>query len=178
MRDSVLQGFLESAEVEAARANAESDCMRLTRDPASGDPPRAYHGIFKNIPHYERAGDGLCRLVRRPIPWRIQFEDDFCRSLDENLQFRVVSTSREIFHPNIRGGVVCLGPKFRPATRLRSVLEQWHGIASGRVAATDHPFDQEAADYFLAHRDEVRALECPPLWWRPVASRVRVEEMS
>jgi hypothetical protein len=92
-----------------------------------------------------------------------------------DLQFRVVRTSRRLVHPNVAGGVVCLGGRFRPGTRLRSVVEQFYLIATSRVAAMGHPFDLEAAEFYLAHQGEIRGFRSEPLWRRPVAASVRVE---
>jgi len=175
MKDHVLQGFLESAAMDAHRICQESDCVRLGPDPASGDPPRTYQGLLKGAQHYVRDPEGAFVVTRRPIPFRVHFPDDYLRSLDDNLQFRVLGTSRELVHPNVSGGVVCLGGRFRPGTRLRSVVEQFYGIATSRVAAIDHPFDLQAAEFFLDHLDVVRGFSNQSLWRRPLAARVRVE---
>ena len=156
----------------------ESDCVRLGPDPASGDPPRTYQGLLKGAQHYVRDPEGAFVVTRRPIPFRVHFPDDYLRSLDDNLQFRVLGTSRELVHPNVSGGVVCLGGRFRPGTRLRSVVEQFYGIATCRVAAIDHPFDQQAAEFFLDRLDTVRAFANEPLWRRPLAGSVRVETVA
>jgi hypothetical protein len=175
MDDPVHTGFLESAQGDALQIGPESDCVRLDADPATGHPPRRYLGLLKGAEHYVRDAEGSFVVTRRPIPFQIDFPDDYLRSLDPNLQFRVLSTSRQVIHPNVHGGVVCLGGRFRPGTRLRSIVEQFHGIATSRVMALDHPFDRQAAEFFRAHLDTVRAFRNEPLWRRPLAASVRVE---
>ena len=178
MTDHVLHGFLESAAADAECVCQESDCLRLSPDPATGDPPRTYQGLLKRAEHYVRDPEGAFVVTSRPIPFQIHFPDDYLRSLDPNLQFRVLSTSRQLVHPNVSGGVVCLGGRFRPGTRLRSVVEQFYGIATSRVAAIDHPFHLQAAEFFLDHLDAIRGFRNEPLWRRPLAARVRVESLS
>ena len=71
-----------------------------------------------------------------------------------------------------------LGGRFRPGTRLRSVVEQFYAIATSRVAATHHPMDPQAAEFYLAHQDEIRDFRNEPLWRKRLAARVRVETVS
>lgn len=178
MPDPILDGILKAALEDALKINADSDVAELRPEPAAGPLPRVYLGSFRGVEHFERIGPERYERVNRRIPFRVTMGDDYARSVDPNLQFRVVSTAMEIVHPNVKGGIVCLGPGFRPGTRLRSVVEQFYRIASGRVAATDHAFDADAARYFLSHSDEVRALRAEPLWRRPLAARARVEEIE
>ena len=51
-------------------------------------------------------------------------------------------------------------------------------MVSGRVAAIDYPFDPVAADFFLDHLEEVRALASRPLKRRPVSSGITVEALK
>jgi hypothetical protein len=175
MNDPVFQGYLQSAVADCERVCRESDCVRLRPDPTSGDLPRLYHGLLKGADHYVRDEGGSFVVTRRPISFQIHIPDDFLLSLSLDLQFRVVRTSRRLVHPNVAGGVVCLGGRFRPGTRLRSVVEQFYLIATSRVAAMGHPFDLEAAEFYLAHQGEIRGFRSEPLWRRPVAASVRVE---
>ena len=178
MNDPVFDGFLQAAVADAALVSQDSDCMHLQPDPASGTPARAYQGLLKGVEHYVRYSEGSFVVTRRPIPFQLRFPDDYLRSLDPNLQFRVLSTSRHIVHPNVSGGVVCLGGRFRPGTRLRSVVEQFYGIATSRVVAINHPFDSQAAEFYLDHLDVVRNFNNEPLWRSPLAARIRVETVS
>jgi hypothetical protein len=178
MKDSVLDGFLESAAADAEEACQKSDCLRLGPDPTAGSPSHTYQGLLKGIEHYVRGNNGVFVITRRPIPFQIHFPHDYLRSLDPNLQFCVVSTTRDLVHPNVNGGVVCLGGRFRPGSRLRAVLEQFYGIATSRVAAIDHPFDLQAAEFFLDHLDAVRGFRNDPLWRSPLAARISVETLN
>jgi hypothetical protein len=177
MEDPVHRGFLEKQVLMGKYVNENSDSVRVTQDPSSGTPPEMYNGVLIGAEHYVRE-NGVIQVTKRPLPFRIRMESDYCKSLDPHLQMRVIRTSSELYHPNVHGGSVCLGPKFRPATSLRVLVEQFYRIATGRVAATNDPFDPEASEYFLDHIDQVRAFENPPLWRSPVASRVRVETIS
>ncbi len=181
MKDPVLDEFLALTSEDAKAIATQSDCLQLRADPAdpaTGNPPRSYRGLLKGCEHYVRDSDGAFVVTRRPIPFEIHFPDDYLRSLDPELQFRVASTSRHIVHPNILGGIVCLGGRFRPGTRLRSLVEHFYGIATGRVVAIGHPFDPMAAEFFLDHMDVVRGFRNEPLWREPLAARVRVETVS
>ncbi len=178
MPDPILTGFLITAEANATRVNAESDIVRIVPDHGTGRPPRVYHGLLKHVEHFARDAGGGYRVVSDPIRFEIRFSDDYCKSVDSSLQFRVVRTDAGLVHPNVSGEVVCLGGAFRPATPLRSVVDTFYRIASGRVAATDHPFDLEAASFFRQSVDRVRALEAAPLWRQPLARSVRVEDRN
>jgi hypothetical protein len=173
--DPVLEGFIESANADVAMINAESPIAQIAAVPNAGSPPYRYHGSLSGVEHYVHTPEGTFRKCMNPIPFTIEFEHDYCRSTDPLLQFRVLSCSPLMVHPNVAGGICCLSNKFRPATRLRSVVEHFYRLASGRLAATDHPFDHEAAEFFLNHLDEVRALRAQALWRRPIARSVRVE---
>lgn len=174
----VLRGWLEEAGQDAARVNADSDSLRLVADACSGDPPHGYHGLLKNVEHFEHDGSGAFRRVRGAIAFTIEFPTDYLRSTDPGLQFRVVRVDRAFAHPNVKAGICCLGPRFHAGTRLRSLVEQVYRILTSRTFATDHAADVDAREYYLKHIDEVRRLEAPPLWRRPVARRVRVEELG
>jgi hypothetical protein len=176
--DPILEGFLSSCPADADYICQNSDCIRISPDASSGVPPRTYQGILKGAQHYVRDPQGAIVVSDRPIHFSIGLADDYLKSLDDNLQFRVVSTSRHLVHPNVCGGVVCLGGRFRPATRLRSVVEQFYAIATSRVAATGHPFDLPAAEFYLDHMDVIRGFQSEPLWRRPLSTRTRVEEIS
>jgi hypothetical protein len=108
------------------------------------------------------------------VGFTIHFPPDYCRSTDPNLQFRVVRIHCPLLHPNVKGGVVCLGPHFRPGTRVRPLVQQIYGIISGRIFATDHAFDAEACKYYLLHLGQVRTLRTRPLWRRSVVGHARV----
>ena len=174
MRDAVYESFLLGAREDAERIGAESDAVRLVAAPRSGSPPAVYHGLLSGAAHFVRDAAGI-RVSADPIPFTLQFPGDYLRSADPDLQFRVVFVHAPLVHPNCRGGLVCLGPGFRPGTRLRALVEQAYGILASRVFAPDHALDPEARDFFLHHIEEVRRLRASPLWRRPLAARVRVE---
>ena len=176
MTDRVYQGFLESAVADTQRINAESEIVRLIPEPNSGDTPRIYHGLMQEVEHYERGPDGTFRVSNNAVSFSVEFPADYCRSIDFNLQLRVVRCDSGVVHPNIHGGIVCLGNGFRPSTRMRGVIQHFYQIVSSRVAATDNAFDLEAAQFFLKHHAEIRALRAKPLWRRPLAARVQVRE--
>ena len=174
-RDPVLAAFIESCDEEVPCINRESAVVQIARQRA-GDPPYRFKGVLEGVEHFERAADGTFPKVRHPIPFEVEIEEDYCRSTDKYLPFRVVRTASAIVHPNIASGVCCLGNKFRPATPLPAVIEQFYQIASGRIAATDDPFDHDAAEFFLNNLEAVRALRAEPLWLRSIDGQARVEE--
>jgi ubiquitin-protein ligase len=178
MTDRIFQGFLESALADASRINAESDVARIVPAPDSGNPPRIYHGRLREVEHYERCPDGTFRVSDREVAFRIEFPADYCRSVDFNLQLRVVQCDPRIVHPNIKGGMVCLGNGFKPSTRIRGVVQHFYQILSSRVVATDNAFDAAAAEFYLKKHAEIQSLQAKPLWRRPVAARIRVREID
>jgi hypothetical protein len=173
--DPVLTGYIEDADRAVPAINADSPLVTLARAPDAGVPPFLYRGILAGVEHFVRVSDGTFRVSSSPLLFEIEIEQDFCRSSDRHLQFRVLRTSSLLVHPNVSSGICCLGTRFRPATKLRSIVELFYRIASGRIAATDDPFDPVSAEFFLSHPSEVRALRAPPLWSRPTAREVRVE---
>ncbi len=175
MTDPIYRAFLETVKEDAAKINAESDILRLVASRDGGGPPSKYQGIFTDVQYLVRSGDGTIRHSLDPILFGLNFPADYLRSIDPDLQFRVAGVYVPLYHPNIRKGLVCLGPGFACGTRLRPLVEQIYAIFSARVHATDHAFDSEARHYYLTHVDEIRALRSAPLWRRPVALRVDVK---
>jgi hypothetical protein len=163
------------------RALGRSDILKLAPVSHSGSPPAAYSGALRGIEHFERAGDGTVHITDGIVPFTIGFPADYLRSVDDTLQFRVARVNVPLFHPNCReNGTLCLGPRFRPGTALEPLLETIYGIVASKVVATEHAFDKRACQYYLSHTDEVRQLRqrAPGLWRRPVAARVRKEEIK
>lgn len=178
MSDPILATFLNRVRDDAARLPA-SRVLRLAADPGSGDPPHRYQALFSGLEHFERDETGAVVVSRQPLLFEILFPADYLRSTDGTLQFRVARARSRFLHPNTGpGGVVCLGSEFRSGTRLRPLVHQLWGIASGRNFATESPMDPQARDFFLDHVDRVRALRSEPLWEQPIAAAMRVEAGS
>lgn len=175
MSDPVYRAFLETVEEDSAKVVAESNILRLVPYRDGEGPPNTYRGVITDIEHLERLADGTVRHSLAPILFDVQFPPDYLRSLDEDLQFRISRVHVSLYHPNIRSGLVCLGPRFRCGTRLKPLVEHLYGIFSARTRATDHAFNPEPRHYYLNHVDEIKALRAAPLWRRPVASRVDVK---
>jgi hypothetical protein len=145
-------------------------------DPAH--PPHTYRGRLTDIEHLMCASDGTIAPSSEPIDFTLEFPADYCRSVNPTLQFRVAHLSTPLFHPNVRGGIVCLGPHFKPSTRARAVVEQIYRIVSARVRAIDHGFDADACRYYLAHSEQVAGLRAAPLWRRRLSSTPIVPRAS
>jgi hypothetical protein len=177
--DPVIEGFRETAAAAVPEINAATDRLRISADPLSGAPPCVYHLLFDAVTHFERAPAGGARIVTGPVAATLRIPDDYLRSGDGSLQFRVASVEPRIVHPNCRAGVVCLGPRFAPGTKLRPLVEQLYDILASRVFASDHGFDAEACRVYLANLERVKAIRAaaPPLWRRPLAAGVRVREL-
>ncbi len=180
MSDDVMTAFLRrTIEVELALVRAASDVLHLAPDPLSGDPPRRLHGLFTDIERFTSGPGDTFRTSRRPLPFSIDFPDDYCSCCDGTLQLRVARFLAPIAHPNISpGGVLCLGPTFRPSTRLRPLLEHVHRICSGRIYASESPWDARTAEFFRSNPERVRALRGAPLWRDPIAQRVRIDNVD
>ena len=205
MSDPVYRAFLRRAARDAEQINANSDVVRLSPDPAGGAAPSTYAGVFaEGIAHFAPPRDVLSRprdISPRPrdatpdatsrregaprvstdaIPFLIRLPHDYLRSHDPNLQFRVVRTLAPLLHPNVHGGLVCLGPLFYPGTPLLALIEQVYGIVSSQIFATQDAFSRSARDFYLEHVDRVSEMAgtAPPLWRRAVAARVRVASIG
>jgi hypothetical protein len=180
MSETVYSGFLRNVEAAAPQALSSSKILKLAPIPHSGEPPAAYFGALSGIEHFERGEGGTIRITDRTVPFTIGFPADYLRSVDDTLQFRVARVNAPLFHPNCReDGTLCLGAQFRPGTALEPLLETIYGIVASKVVATRDAFDKRACQYFLSHGDEVRRLRqhAPGLWRRPVARRVRKEQI-
>jgi len=175
--DPIYASCLEAFRSDVA-ALPKSRALRIAADPGSGDPPRRYQLLFSGIEHFRREG-GRCVVSVRPLLFQIDLPGDYCRCVDGSLPFRVLRALTPFVHPNLSGGgTICLGARFRPATRARPLLHQAYQIATSRSFATESPIDPRARDFFLAHLAEVRALRAEPLWEAPLAARVGAGEAS
>jgi hypothetical protein len=181
MSDNVYTGFLGGVADATPHAIGRSNILKLASIAHSGSPPAGYFGALSSIEHFERGEDGTVHITDRSVPFSIAFPADYLRSVDDTLQFRVARVNVPLFHPNCReDGTLCLGPQFRPGTALEPLLETIYGIVASKVVATHHAFDKRACQYFLSHTEEIRQLRqrAPGLWRRPVAARVRKEEIK
>jgi hypothetical protein len=179
VNDDVLNAFLRRNQQDVAGAVAASDVMHLAADAASGDPPRRIHGLFTAVEHFAPGPGDVFTVSRLPLPFVLDYPEDYCSCSDGTLQLRVARVLAPIAHPNIGpGGIVCLGPTFRPSTRLRPLLEHVHRICSGRVFASDSPWEAKTAELFRRDPERVRALRAAPLWRQPVAESVRIESLD
>jgi hypothetical protein len=171
--DPIHVDFLDSMIGEASAVNEASDVARVWPRVASGAPPAIYDGTFNDVEHFEPMADGTVAVSAAPVHLSISFPSNYLRSGDPRLQFQVARVLTPILHPNVCGGVVCLGPHFMPGTGLRALVEQLYAIVSGRTFATNHAFDATARHFFLSHLDDVKALQAKPLWRRKLARRIR-----
>ncbi|MEE8556334.1 MAG: hypothetical protein V3T14_00435 [Myxococcota bacterium] len=171
--DAIYRAFLQTASEDAETVNRRSDVVRLIGRPGSGNPPSGYLGVFTGIEHFERGPGGRIQVSTEPIPFGVTFPPNYCADPDPHLQFEVCRIGG-LFHPNVKGSLVCLGAQFRPSTRLRQVVLQLYLIASAQVRAPDHAFSAEARRFYLDHAQEVEKLRAPELWSRPVASAIRL----
>ncbi len=180
MSGDVMAAFLRrTLEEELPRVLAASDVLHLSPDFASGDPPRRLYGLFTDVERFTPGPGKIFQTLRRPLPFLLDYPDDYCSCCDGTLQLRVARVLAATVHPNISpGGIVCLGPTFRPSTRLRPLLEHVQRICTGRVFASESPWDARTARFFLKHTERVRALRAAPLWRAPIAQRVRVESVE
>ena len=145
MRDPVYRSFLRRAAEDVRAINADSDRVRLAAD-TPGELCDRYAGHFSGIEHLEcSAADGV-RVTSEPISFALFIPEDYLRSTDPNLQFRVARAYSPVLHPNIRGSLVCLGEGFFPGTPLRALVEQLHLIFSSHVFATQDALSIRACD--------------------------------
>lgn len=168
MMDLPVELFLGTAAADAARLNEGSDVVSLVPRPAGTTPPRLYDGIFRDVEHLVRSADGTVHASTSLVAFTIEFPLDYLKSTDKTLQFRVARIHSPLLHPNCRAGILCLGRDFRPGTRLRGVVHEVYAIVCGRNFAAQDALDPWAAEYYLAHLDQVGALRSRPLLRQPI----------
>jgi hypothetical protein len=167
MNDPVREAFLRRTYAEAEAINAASDTVDLMPLRDGAEVPEAYEGRLRGVEHLVRTAQKTVMVTRDDLPFTIRFPSSYLRSTDPRLPFQVVTVGCALVHPNVRRHLVCLGEHFRPGTSLKALVTQVYRMFSGRSFATAHAFDVEACLYYLAHLDQVSALEAPPLWRRP-----------
>jgi len=178
MHDPVYDAFLGTLAEDISEVNAASDILHLAPYGDAEPKPHVYAGWLRDVEHLVPNGDGTASVSADPVAISLRFPPGYCRSTDPNLQFRVAEIHSPLLHPNVRGLTVCLGPHFRPGTRVRPLVQQLYGIVCGRIRATDHAFDAEACRYYLHHLDQVLALRARPLWRRRVVGRTRIGSLD
>lgn len=178
MTDRVLRSFLLGAREDADWVNANSTILRVVPDPRSGEPPCVYLGLLREVEHLRRASGGSVEVSSDPIPFTVRFPLDYLVSSDPMLQLRIVELGAPVFAVNVRGPLVCMGSRFQPGARLRTLMEHVWGILSCRVYNTSDAFNAEARDYFYRNADQVRALRAAPLWARSIAKSAVVQSMN
>ena len=105
MSDLILEGMLESNLPAARQVNADSDIVTLAAEGAPGSLPRAFHGVMEGMQYYARESSGAFAPSDAPLGFSLNFPDDYCRSVDPNLQFRIISTESRavsIRQPTVR----------------------------------------------------------------------------
>lgn len=169
-------GFLERAEQEAEAINLGSDCAGLMPGGRVEGRATRYAAMLRGIEHFEKVPGEAPRVTDDPIFLGLHFPPDYMRSDDPTLHFRVVHVLSPVHHPNASGVNFCLGDSFRPGTPLRALVHQlWAAFAGGRFSTTS-PLDREAAEFYVASIDRVRALRSRPLFREPFVTRVeRIE---
>jgi hypothetical protein len=174
MVDRPRENFLSAAAAECLEIQRDADALSMVPRPRAGGAPDVYDGLFRDVEHLVLAPDGTVAVAADAVVFTITFPADYLHSGDHTLLYRVARLHSPLFHPNVGGGgaFICLGTSFRPGTRLRTLVHQLYGIVGCQNFATDSPLDAEAAAYYLAHLDAVRALRARPLWRRRIARNV------
>jgi hypothetical protein len=134
--DPVYLKFLENTYDEARRLAEKSDVLKLS--PIPPFPPGAYLCEF-HVAHLRLLSDGTVRIEQGPVTAGVIFPEDYLRSTDPRLYLRVASalTPFDLLHPNVRGGVVCLGAAFAPGTSLTALLWELYEIVSYQNVTLD-----------------------------------------
>ncbi len=169
-------GFLEKAEQEAEAINLGSDCAGLMPGGRVNGRATRYAAMLSGIEHFEKLPGEAPRLSDDPIFLGFHFPPDYLRSGDPTLHFRIVHLLSPVFHPNASGVNLCMGETFRSGTPLRALVQQlWAVFAAGRFSTTS-PLDRDAAVFYVANIDRVRALRARPLFRESFITNVqRVE---
>jgi hypothetical protein len=169
-------GFLEQAERQAEQINAASDCAGLMPGGRVQGHATRYAMMLRGIEHYEKQPGQEPYVSDDPIFLGFHFPPDYLRSDDPTLHFRVVHVLSPVHHPNASGVNLCLGESFRPGTPLRALVHHlWAVFAAGRFSTTS-PLSREAAEFYVANIDRVRALRARPLFRESFVTSVqRVE---
>lgn len=173
--DAIFLRFLEASYEEATKLAAESDVLRLV--PMPPHPPSAYVCDFL-VPHLRRTDAGTVEISRDPVLAGIRFPEDYLRSADPHLSLKVASLldPPSLVHPNVKGGIVCLGSAFGPGTRISLLLGELYDIFSYRNYSLVEAgsLNPEACRLLRAHPQLLDELRPEPLRRRQKELKIQV----
>ena len=175
--DDVFRLFLENTHAEALEFAARSDVLQIR--PEKSDPPYIYYCEFQ-ASFLGRLPDGTVGIQPGPVRCLIRFPSDYLLSLEPRLYMRVASVLTPNFvHPNVFGGVVCLGDGFGPGTPISEVIWLLFQIVSYRNCTLDerNAMNAEACRLLRASPGLLGRLERPRLL-RPRNPRSNLAEMQ
>lgn len=125
----VFEAFLRNTFDEATALAEKSDVLRIA--PIPPFPPSGYLCEF-DVSYLRKRADGVVELKTAPAVAGLLFPEDYLHSTDPRLYLRVAQVVEpwDIVHPNVRGGVVCLGSAFAPGTPITALLWELYEIVS------------------------------------------------
>ena len=133
--DGVFRLFLENTYTEAMEFAARSDVLRIA--PVGGSPPFSYACNFR-VQYLQRLPSGTVEIHPGPVHCLIHFPNDYLRSTDPKFYMRVASVlTSDFVHPNVAGGIVCLGGGFAAGTPISELLWLLFQIVSYRNCTLD-----------------------------------------
>lgn len=176
--DQVYLKCLENSYAEAMRLAERSDVLKLT--PIPPFPPGGYLCEFQT-PHLRLLPDGVVRVERGLVTAGVVFPEDYLRSTDPRLYLRVASvlTPFDLLHPNVRGGVVCLGAAFAPGTALTALLWELYEIVSYQNFTLDerNALNPTACRLLRQHPELLSGLKPEPFLRRRHGMQVSVKHL-
>jgi hypothetical protein len=173
---AVFQAFLHNMFAEARALAEKSDVLRLT--PLPPFPPCGYICEF-DVAHLCRQAEGVVTIQPGPVVAAVLFPEDYLHSTDPRLYLKVASVlePRNLVHPNIRGGVVCLGSAFMPGTPITALLWELYDIVSGQNVTLDerNAMNPEACRLLRAQPELLAQLQPKPFLRRRHKLQIKVE---
>ncbi len=174
MIDPIRDNFLFHSQKQLYDLALESDVVSILAE--KGSPPDHYLCCLEHIEHLVRDRNGVVQITDDALLMELCVPADYLKLTDPNLGMRVVGLGSPIFHPNVRGSIVCLGETFQPGTGLHEIVRMAYEVVSYQMVTADerNAFDPEACRFVRDNPDILKNLRRLPLRRRKHDLKARV----
>ena len=176
--DPVLSAFLENTKLEAIALVARSDVLTIV--PLGPGALSSGYVCEFSLPYLRRLPNGTVEVAPGPVLIGVRFPEDYLRSADPHLYVKVASViTPDLIHPNISGGMVCLGASFSPGTSLTALLWELYDIVSYQNVTLDerNALNPEACRLLREHQQLLEPLRPAPFLRRERTLQATVKEL-
>jgi len=160
----VFGRFLQGAMADAMDL-ADQSGGRLQVFPQPPFPSSRY-AVALHLPFLRQLASGTVEMVTtEPVLVGLNFPKEYLMSADPHLLLSVVSVlTPRVFHPNVRGSFVCLGP-FKPGASLRVLLVALYDVLGYRNVGLDERdvLEPDPCRFLRGNPDLLPRLMAPPL---------------